>query len=99
MWKGIEVPFFFQGDPPMNTRKPLLLLSSLLSVILLASSSIYAQPDAARSQVSPSFEAMLQVIVGSNDAVDGANLPSNLRAVSGQLKANFGFPNYRLYNT
>lgn len=80
----------------MKTRKPLLLLS----IVIIAAAGLYAQPEGARPpQIAPSYEVMLQVLVGSNDAADSSGLSPNLRAVSGQLKSNFGFSNYRLDNT
>ena len=83
----------------MKTQKPFLLLSSLLAVIFLAGVNIYAQTDAAKTQVPPSYEVVLQVLVGSNDAGDGTGLSPNLRPVYAQLKTNFGFSSYRLDNT
>ncbi|MGH7783158.1 MAG: hypothetical protein ACREO5_04870 [Candidatus Binatia bacterium] len=80
----------------MKTRKPLLLLS----IVLVAAASLYAQPEAARPpQIAPSYEVMLQVLVGSNDTANGGTLSPNLRAVSSQFKSNFAFSNYRLDNT
>ena len=57
-----------------------------------------AQPDA-RMQAEPSYEVVLQVVAGSNDAAQKNNLPQNLAAVAKNLRNNFSFANYRLSNT
>src|SRR5215468_8370927 len=57
------------------------------------------QPVAAVPMIAPSYEVMLQVLVGSDNPADKGNLPANLKAVSGQLRSDFSFANYRLHST
>jgi hypothetical protein len=58
----------------------------------------FAQPDA-KAQAEPSYEVILQVLVGSNEAGQKANTPANLAAVTKKINNNFAFSNYRLSNT
>ena len=83
----------------MKCKHVLLSLPIVASIFLLTALSVQAQSDASRPKIEPSFEAVLQVIVGSNDTAEGIALPASLRGVSGALKTNYGFSNYRLYNT
>jgi hypothetical protein len=81
-------------------RKQFLSYSLILaSIVFLNGLNVKAQSDSSRSRLEPSFEAVLQVVVASNDTAEGVALPGNLRAVTGALKTNYGFTNYRLYNT
>lgn len=81
-------------------RKQFLSYSLILaSIVFLNGLNVKAQSDSSRSRLEPSFEAVLQVVVASNDTAEGVALPGNLRAVAGALKTNYGFTNYRLYNT
>lgn len=65
---------------------------------LLCSTISFAQTDPG-IRAEPSFEAVLQVITGSNDAAQKNNLPANLSNVTKNLRNNFSFSNYRLSNT
>ena len=51
------------------------------------------------SQIEPSCEVSLQLIVGSNDAAKRGDIPENLTAISKKLRSTFSFANYRLANT
>ena len=82
----------------MKTPIPFRLLSLPLSILLLGCLTAFAQGNAG-PKIESSYEVVLQLIVGSNEAVEGVALPPNLRSVSSQLKNNFGFANYRLENT
>lgn len=82
----------------MNRPKQILSILSLTSIVLLAASTLPAQTDA-KMQAEPSYEAVLQVIVGVNDAAARSDIPQNLNAVAKQLRDNFSFSSYRLANT
>ena len=71
------------------------IVSVLLSILLLSGLTAFAQGNSG-PKIESSYEVVLQLVVGSNDAVEGVALPPSLRSVSTQLKNNFGFSNYRL---
>jgi hypothetical protein len=50
-------------------------------------------------QVEPSYEVVLQVVVGSNVTAQKTNLPANLAVVTKNLRNNFTFSNYSLSDT
>jgi len=80
-------------------RTTLFLQAIVVAVtLLLIVTGASAQIGPPRPPIEPSVEAVLQVIIGSNDSADG-NLPAGLRVLTGQLRANFPFPNYRLDST
>ncbi|HEX8638691.1 MAG TPA: hypothetical protein VF692_11550, partial [Pyrinomonadaceae bacterium] len=58
----------------------------------------FAQPET-RAQAEPSYEVVLQVLVGTNEAGQKAAAPANLSAVTKKINNNFAFSNYRLSNT
>src|SRR5687767_5260930 len=70
------------------------LVLPLLALLLVPEAS--AQPD---TQLEPSYEVALHVVIGSNDAGARNDLPANLSSISKYLKGNFSFSNYRLANT
>ena len=45
------------------------------------------------------YEAVLNILVGSNESVPGKGLPKSLSSVQRQLNENFGFSNYNLSST
>lgn len=72
---------------------------SVLFVLCFAGlTASFAQPEA-RPQAEPSYEVVLQVLVGSNEAGQKSSAPANLSAVTKKLNSNFSFSNYRLSNT
>lgn len=72
---------------------------AVLFVLCFAASFVsFAQADA-RTQPEPSYEVVLQVLVGSNEAGQKAGAPANLSAVTKKINNNFSFSNYRLSNT
>lgn len=73
-------------------------MPSVLCFLCLTSS--FAQTDARTAQAAePSYEVVLQIVTGSNDAAQKNNLPANLAAVTKNLKTNFTFSNYGLSDT
>ena len=75
-----------------STRYYFPLLSALFLSLALASNA-FAQ------QAEPTYEMALNVLVGSNEAGRGAEVPANLSAISKQLKSMFPFANYRIVTT
>ena len=45
------------------------------------------------------YEAVLNILVGSNESIPGKSLPKSLSSVQRQLNENFGFSNYSLSST
>lgn len=82
----------------MNQPKRIFSLLSLALISFFGASTLRAQTDA-KPQAEPSYEAMLQVVVGVNDAAARSDIPQNLNAISRQLRDNFSFSSYRLANT
>ena len=69
----------------------------LLSTLVLASAAA-AQVDP-RSQIEPSYDVVLQLVVGTDERSAGQPLPQNLTGVIRQLRSNYSFADYRLSNT
>lgn len=68
----------------------------IISMMLMLSVSVLAQP---ATQLEPSYNISLQLVIGSNDAQTRGDLPAELNNVSRQLKSSFTFTNYRLAST
>ena len=81
----------------MKPPKTFRLTICLLVVFLFGGLTAFAQGPSPKFEAS--YEVVLQLVVGSNEGGEGTALPANLRGMSGQLKSNFGFSNYRLDNT
>ena len=81
----------------MKPPKTFRLTICLLAVFLFGGLTAFAQGP--NPKFESSYEVVLQLVVGSNEGGEGTALPANLRGMSGQLKSNFGFSNYRLDNT
>ncbi|HEY0657049.1 MAG TPA: hypothetical protein VGD05_01170 [Pyrinomonadaceae bacterium] len=73
--------------------------TSVLVLCLLSSAISFAQTDTRTVQVEPSYEVVLQVVVGSNVTAQKTNLPANLAVVTKNLRNNFTFSNYSLSDT
>lgn len=73
--------------------------TSVFVLCFLSSAISFAQTDARTAQVEPSYEVVLQVVVGSNETAQKNNLPANLSAVTRNLRNNFSFSNYNLSET
>jgi hypothetical protein len=78
-------------------RKAVLAFAVCLAVSVAA----YSQSDASKqaTQVEPSYDVALHLLIGSNEGGARSELPASLNNVSKQLKANFNFTNYRLAST
>jgi hypothetical protein len=81
-------------------HQPRLIFSAttLSLIFIFFASTAFAQAED-KDGLEPSYEAVLQVVVGSNDAAQPGDLPKSLSGVSKQLRENFSFSNYRLANT
>lgn len=78
----------------MNQPKFIFRAAFVFSVILTSAAVSFGQ-----QKVEPSFDVSLQLVIGSNDAGQRSDLPSNLSTISKQLKTNFAFSNYRVAGT
>ncbi len=65
---------------------------------LLGLSSVFAQAEP-RVQSEPSYEVMLQILVGSNSGEQKSGAPANLSAVTKNLRNRIPFANYNLTTT
>ena len=75
-------------------------LSSLLNYSLLFLISVISLSAQVRSQpAGPNYEATLHVLVASNQASTGTDLPQSLSTVSRQVRSEFGSSNLRLLHT
>lgn len=79
----------------MNHQKTFVSSVGLLAFILATALPALSQADP--KSIEPSYEAVLQVVIGSDQA--GGELPRGLSAISQQLRSNYAFPSYRLANT
>ncbi len=70
----------------------------LLSILFLSSSAVLAQSDP-RNVIEPSYDVVLQLVIGTDDKSAGQSLPQNLSSVVKQLRGNYSFADYRLSNT
>jgi hypothetical protein len=72
----------------------------LVFVCLLGLFAGFANGQAVPIQPSDTgYEAVLNILVGSNEASPGKGLPKSLSAVQRQLNENFAYSNYTLSNT
>lgn len=82
----------------MNQPKKILSIIFVAAVVVFGGRISFAQGESKSARES-SFEAMLYVVLGSDEAAQGAELPKSLSPVTKQLRDNFAFGNYRLLNT
>lgn len=82
----------------MNKSRSSFSLALVVFTILAGFTLVSAQSDSA-SQIEPSYEVALHIVIGSDDPATKNELPSNLSSLSKQLTGNFPFRNYRLANT
>jgi hypothetical protein len=66
----------------------------LLSILFVSASS--AQNDL---RIEPSYDVVLQIVIGGDDKAANQPLPSSLSSIAKQLKGNYSFSEYRLANT
>lgn len=84
----------------MNRPKKIFTVFFVAAVALCAGRYSFAQGDAKNAPPrDASYEAMLYVVLGSNEGAPGAELPKNLSGLSKQLRNDFSFRNYGLLNT
>lgn len=81
----------------MNTTK-ITNFMLVLSLLLIASVGAFGQSDP-RSQVESSYDVTLQLVIGSNEAGQGIEMPASLSSMSHQLKGSMPFANYRVAGT
>ena len=82
----------------MNRNRKLLIVFFVAAVALFAGRVSFAQVQA-KPAPDASYEAMLYVVLGTDEAGPGGELPKNISGVTRQLRENFSFSNYRLLNT
>lgn len=82
----------------MNQPKKILSIIFVAAVVVFGGRISFAQGES-KSARETSYEAMLYVVLGSDEAAQGAELPKSLLPVTKQIRDNFVFGNYRLLNT
>src|SRR4051812_35682159 len=55
--------------------------------------------DSSAQIANPGYDAVLNILIGSNSNTPGAEIPKSLSTVQRQLRDNFAFSNYKLTNT
>lgn len=70
----------------------------LLLFLFCTTLNLFGQAEA-RSAAEPSFEILLNVVTGSNDVSQPAELPAGFSAIAKQLKSSFGYARYKTVNT
>ena len=71
----------------------------LFTCLLGLSAGLANGQTASISSSDTGYEAVLNILVGSNEAIPGKGLPKSLSSVQRQLNENFGFSNYTLSST
>ena len=69
---------------------------SILLLSILFVSAAFAQND---QRIEPSYDVVLQIVIGGDDKAAGQSMPSGLSNVTKQLRSNYPFSEYRLTNT
>ena len=82
----------------MNFSRNALYISALLLVCFACVLPAFSQAGP-KGTSEPTYEAILQVVVGSNEPASSARLPKKLSTLSTLLNENYSFSAYRLTNT
>lgn len=82
----------------MTKTKIAFSIAAFFAVCLLSSTFCFAQTSQ-KTQAEPSYEIIMQTVIGSNNAGNKADLPQTLTDAAKKLKANYSFTNYRLNST
>lgn len=86
--------------PDNDFRRLLMSKIKLLIASIGVSGVLFLLPVLGLGQTAePNYEMTLHMLMGSNEATSKANLPSNLSAISQQLKSKVGYSNFRLAGT
>jgi hypothetical protein len=83
----------------MTKSKIAFSFAAFFAVCLLSFANGFAQSSTQKTQVEPSYEVVLQTVIGSNNASTKTDLPPSLSALLKKLKANFSYSNYWLDST
>jgi hypothetical protein len=82
----------------MTKTKVVFSIVALFTFYLLNSFDCFAQ-STPRTQIEPSYEVILQSVVGSSNNAAKSDAPQSLSGVIKKLRANYSFSNYRLIST
>lgn len=83
----------------MNRTRKIITIIFVAVVALFGGRVSFAQGAAKAAASDASYEAMLYVVLGTNESASGAELPKSISGVTRQLRENFSFNNYRVLNT
>lgn len=79
----------------MNRPKKLYYALFVAAAIAIGGISVFGQPGAP----DQNYEATLYVLIGSDDASQGGDLPKQVDRAASQIRDTFPFKHYRLINT
>lgn len=79
--------------------KPRIRITVFLLTAMIVSGGISISAQARSASGTPSYEATLYVLIGSDDDSQRVDLPKPLDGVARQIRDSFTFKNYRLMNT
>lgn len=82
----------------MTKTKIAFSIAAFFAVCFLGSTFCFAQTPQ-KTQAEPSYEVILQTVIGSNNAGNKNDFPQTLSETTKKLKANYSFTNYRLNST
>lgn len=82
----------------MNSQKRIFSLLTFSLIFLITTVSLFAQGDQSKI-AEPNYEAVLHVLVSSNQSGPVENLPSSLSSVAKQVRGEFGGQGLKLINT
>lgn len=71
----------------------------IVCLLNLTSSSFAQSTSAARNQIEPSYEVVLQTLIASNLSTNKSDVPQSLAGVVKKLKTDYSYPNFRLGST
>jgi hypothetical protein len=86
------------GDNRMMTTTFLRAAVAVFAIGLCLCLSVAAQQQPAPAQ-DTNYDVMLQLVIGTNDPSAKNEMPTNLNAVTSQMKSSFNFSSYHLAST
>lgn len=81
------------------TKPNFIFKHTILFVLCFAASTVTFAQTGVKTSNETGYEVVLQVLTGSDDTGQKANVPANLGGVVKKINNNFSFSNYRLSNT
>ena len=83
----------------MTKLKIAFSIGAFFAVSLFGLTDCFAQAATQKNQVEPSYDVILQTVIGSNNTGIKTDIPPTLSDLSKKMKANYSYSNYRLAST